>query len=66
MSIRIKSLDGLYKEIKEKRIRVKELLKKAGLSSEAYIVVRDGNVLTEEDLIYDGDTITLYPVISGG
>ena len=66
MSIRVKSLNGLYKEIEGREIKVKDLLKKAGLSLEAYIAVRDGKVLTEEDTVYDGDIITLYPVISGG
>jgi len=33
---------------------------------ETYLAVRDGELLTEDDRLNDGDVIRLIPVISGG
>jgi len=66
MPIKIKSLDGLYREIDVSRIKVKDLIKELGLSIEGYITVKKGLVITEEDVVENGDEIILYPVVSGG
>ena len=45
---------------------VNKALKQLELLPEAYLVVRDGELLVEKDLLNDGDTIKLVPVVSGG
>ena len=45
---------------------VKELLKQLNLNPEAVIVVRNCEVITEEETIQDRDRIELLSVISGG
>ncbi len=50
----------------EERIRVKELLEKIGLLSNEYVVVKNGQVVSEEETVSDDDEIVLYPVVSGG
>lgn len=45
---------------------VKELLDYLKLNSEAFIVVRNHEVITEEDILQDQDKIELLSVISGG
>jgi sulfur carrier protein ThiS len=41
-------------------------LEKAGLLPEAILAVRSGELLTEEQILNDGDEIKLVAVISGG
>ncbi len=50
----------------QKRISVKELLEKIGLLSNEYVVVKYGQVVSEEEIVSDDDEIILYPVVSGG
>ncbi|MCD6195849.1 MAG: MoaD/ThiS family protein [Staphylothermus sp.] len=50
----------------QERIRVKELLEKIGLLSNEYVVVKNGQVVSEEKTVSDDDEIVLYPVVSGG
>ncbi len=45
--------------------RVDEILRKAGLSVDAYIVTRDGKPVPEDEVVEDGELV-LYPVFSGG
>ena len=49
-----------------KDLTVRKLLKQLDLLPETYLCVRNGDLLTEQELIKDGDTIRLVPVISGG
>jgi sulfur carrier protein ThiS len=44
---------------------VEEIIKKCGYPIEGVIVLREGNVILEED-ISDEDTIEIVPVASGG
>jgi len=53
-------------EIEEKSIQVKMALKKLDLSPEAYLVVRAGELLNENDVLQDGEVVKLVAVISGG
>lgn len=41
-------------------------LEKAGLLPEAILAIRNGELLTEEEILNDGDEIKLVGVISGG
>jgi len=58
--------DGKSKTFNLKNIRVSELLKRLGLLKEEYVVARNRSVVTEDDMVSDGDKIFLYPVVSGG
>jgi sulfur carrier protein len=50
----------------EGTITVKDALKQLGLSSESHLVVRDGQLLTENDALRNGEVVKLVAVISGG
>ena len=50
----------------EKTLMVKEALQKLGYSSETHLVVRDGELLNDNEPLRDGDRVKLVPVISGG
>jgi len=52
--------------IGHERIKVRELLEKIGLLSNEYVVVKNGQVVSEEEIVNDDDEIVLYPVVSGG
>lgn len=47
-------------------LTVSKLLKHMQLLPEAHIVIRSGELLTEQELIRDGDELRIVPVISGG
>jgi len=51
-------------EVKDSTVR--KILKRLDLLPETYLCVRNGELLTEQELVKDGDTIRLVPVISGG
>ncbi len=53
-------------ELEEKAIQVKHALQRLELSPEAYLLVRDGELLNENDVLRDGDVVKIVPVISGG
>ena len=46
--------------------KVSELLRKIGVNPETVIVVRNNELITEEDSVKNSDTIKLISVISGG
>ena len=50
----------------EGTITVKDALKQLGLSPESHLVVRDGQLLTENDALRNGEVAKLVAVISGG
>lgn len=41
-------------------------LEKAGIQQESVLAIRNGEMITEEELLLDGETIKLVAVISGG
>ncbi len=43
-----------------------ELLKKLGLTAEEVLIVRNGTLVTEDELLTNDDTIRLLSVVSGG
>ncbi len=47
-------------------LTVAKLLKQLNLFPEANLVTRAGELLTEHELLRDGDIIKILPVISGG
>ncbi len=46
--------------------RVKELLRDLNLIQEAYLVIRGEDLVTEDEVLHDGDEVEVRPVISGG
>ena len=46
--------------------RVSDLFKRLELVSESYLAIREGELLTTEEIVADEDVIELRPVISGG
>lgn len=49
-----------------KETTVKRAMEILNVSAEAHLAVRDGGLLTEDELLHDGDVIQLVSVISGG
>ncbi len=47
-------------------LTVSKLLKQLSLVPEANLVTRAGELLTEHELLRDGDILKIVPVISGG
>ena len=46
--------------------KVKELLRELNLPVEAHLVIKGDDLVTEDEMLYDGDQIEIRPVISGG
>ncbi len=46
--------------------RVADLLKELQLIPEAFLVIRGKDLMTEDEIVADGDRIEVRPVISGG
>lgn len=47
-------------------ITVQQALRRIGLNSESYLVVRNGEILTEDLVLKNGEKAKLVAVISGG
>lgn len=45
---------------------VRNIFKELGLIPEAYLIIRGSDLMTEDEILGDGDTIEIRPVISGG
>ena len=46
--------------------QIKTAMKKIGFSPESHLVMRDGELITENEMIRKNDRIKLISVISGG
>ena len=46
--------------------KVKDLLRELNLVVEAHLVIKGDDLVTEDEMRYDGDQIEIRPVISGG
>ncbi len=64
------SIEVLYRgkiiSIPEKEIKAEELLRRLGLSPASSLVVRNGEVITEKEILREGDNIRVVNAISGG
>ncbi len=49
-----------------KTLMVKEALQQLGYSTETHLVVKDGELLNENEPLRNGDRVKLIAVISGG
>jgi sulfur carrier protein ThiS len=50
----------------DRKMSVKKALHEIGLSPESHLVLKDGDLLQDDQILKDGDVITIIPVISGG
>ena len=50
----------------EGTITVKQALLQLRLSREAYLIVREGQLLNDNDVLRNGETVKIIHVISGG
>lgn len=50
----------------EKTITVKEALREMKLSAETHLAIKNGELVTEDEILRDGDVVKLVAVISGG
>jgi len=48
------------------RMTLRAALLKVGLQPDAYLAIRDGEMITDDELLHDNDQIKLIAVISGG
>lgn len=46
--------------------RVRELLRDLNLVAEAHLVIRGNDLVTEDEILADTDSVEVRPVISGG
>ena len=46
--------------------KVKDLLRDLNLVVEAHLVIKGDDLVTEDEMLYEGDHIEIRPVISGG
>lgn len=53
-------------EIPEKEIKVRDLLKALGLMESEHLVLKNGVVVPEDDVLRDGDEVVIFTVKSGG
>ena len=53
-------------EINDNNLPVKNVLQKLEIHPESYLIVKNGELITEEEILYDGDQIKLIAAISGG
>lgn len=65
MSIKVLYRGKEY-EFPERRLKAKELLQKMGLSPLSSLVVKNGEVISEEDFVEEGDEVRVINAISGG
>jgi sulfur carrier protein ThiS len=49
-----------------KNLSVKKAMEHLNILPEAYLAVRNGEILIEHEHLHDGDIIKFVPVISGG
>ncbi len=53
-------------QLEEPSLQVKTALQQLNLSPEAHLLVRNGELLNENDWLKDGDEVKIVAVISGG
>lgn len=65
MTITLRLRKKVY-QLDDEKISVKDAMRKLGLSLEGYLFVRDDELLTENQMLKDGDEVKVIAVISGG
>lgn len=62
--VKVKLRDKEY--IMPEGLTLLQVYKRLGLEQESYLAVRNGEMITEDRLLGEGDFVKLVPVISGG
>lgn len=57
---------GTRYTLNEKRIKVIEILRKLEIIPEHVLVVKNGDVVTEDEFVEEGDSVEIISAISGG
>ena len=57
-------IDGKRKKVEAKKLS--RLLKELDINPEEFLVVRDGELMTSDDAIREGDILELLSIVSGG
>ncbi len=57
--------ENTVKEIEGKK-KVKEVLKELDINPESVLVIKDGETLTLDTLLYEDDEVEILSVVSGG
>ena len=65
MKIHVESRD-FRKNVSFSGKTMKQLMKELGLSSENFVLSRNGEIVLEDEKLANGDKVRLFPVISGG
>jgi sulfur carrier protein ThiS len=52
--------------ILEERMTLKKAMKTLELSAESHLAMRNGEMMQEDEILKEGDHVTIIPVISGG
>jgi len=53
-------------ELEVREISAREILSKLGLTLSEHIVLKNGEVITEDDIVEDGSEVVIFTVKSGG
>ncbi len=60
----LKNKEYVFTDTKD--LTVRKVFKKLDILPETYLCVREGELITEQELLREGDVIRLIAVISGG
>ncbi len=58
--------DNKLEKFEDKEMKVKDILKKMNIISNTVIVKVNDSVVTEEDVVKEGDKVEIIRIISGG
>ncbi len=65
MKVIIRNPKRMEKQMEGKR-HVATLLRELGLNQESHLVIRNGQLLTRDDMVREDDTVEILSTISGG
>ncbi len=57
---------GKEYELPERKLKAKDVIRKLGLSPLSSLVVKNGEVISEDDYVEEGDEVRVINAISGG
>ena len=66
MKVKIKSMEGVKVIEVKKGARVRDVVKLAGMSIEGVIVMKNNNVVLDEEVVKDGDELRIIKIVSSG
>ena len=52
--------------LEEKKLTVRQAFDRLNLSPETHLAVKEGELITENEVLKDGDVVNIIAVISGG